>query len=167
MIYFVTEQFIKNNTHITQNVDAEDLGPYIHISAITYVQPILGYTFFNDILNKYNNNTLNSDEQELVEFIQYVVAFYAAYEAVPNITFRISNKGIQSQNGQFSNNETLEVLDYIRRNIVKFAKMKEDELREYLYENEDNFPLYKSDSNETIVKPDLKRDQNKGGITSI
>ena len=78
MVYFVTEEFIKNETHITQNVDAGDISPYLHISAITYIQPILGYTFYNDILDKFNLGNLNADETQLVEFIKYVVAFYAA-----------------------------------------------------------------------------------------
>ena len=167
MVYFVTEEFIKNETHITQNVDAGDISPYLHISAITYIQPILGYTFYNDILDKFNLGTLNADETQLVEFIKYVVAFYAAYEAVPNLTFRISNKGIQSQSGEFSASESIEVVNYIRRNIVKYAKIKEDELREYLYENKDLFTLYKDKSNKSIVEPDGERNQNKGGMSSI
>jgi len=153
MVYFVTEEFIKNETHITQNVDAGDISPYLHISAI--------------ILDKFNLGTLNADETQLVEFIKYVVAFYAAYEAVPNLTFRISNKGIQSQSGEFSASESIDVVNYIRRNIVKYAKIKEDELREYLYENKDLFTLYKDRSNKSIVGPDGKRNQNKGGISSI
>jgi len=167
MIYFVTEEFIKNNTHITQNVDAQDIAPYLQIAAISYIQPILGYRFYNDLLTKFNASTLNQDEEVLVEFIKYVVAFYATYEAVPNLTFRITNKGIQSQSGQYSASESIDVLNYIRRNIVKYAKIKEDEMREYLYENKDLFTLYNDSSNKDIVSPDGKRNENRGGITSI
>lgn len=167
MEYFVSEQFIKNNTHITQNVDAQDIAPYLQIASISYIQPILGYTFYNDILTKFNAGTLNADETTLVEFIKYVVAFYAAYEAVPNLTFRISNKGIQSQFGEYSAQESIQVLDYIRRNIVKYAKIKEDELREYLYENKSKFSLYTDKTNKDIVEPDNKRNDNKGGISAI
>lgn len=168
MITFgVTEEFIKNNTHITQNVDAQDLAPYITISAEMYIQPILGYNFYQDILAKSNAGTLSADETVLVDFIKYVVAFYAAYEAVPNLTYRISNKGVQSQFGEYSGQEGLDVVNYIRRNIVKFANIKEDELRAYLNENYKKFPLWKSNDNKDIVNPDTRKTNNNGGITSI
>jgi len=168
MIYFqVTEQFIKNDTHITQNVDAADIQPYIQIAAVTYLQPIMGYNFYNDILVKSDAGTLSTNEQTLVDFIKYMVAFYAAYEAVPNLAYRISNKGPQSQFGEYSASEGITVVEYIRRNIIKFAKLKEDELRAYLNENYKNFPLWKSSDNKDINLPNTNKTDNYGGITSI
>lgn len=156
MEYFVNEEYLKDKTHITQNVDASDLSPYLELSAQTYLLPTLGFNFYNDILTKYNNDTLNSDEDKLVSFIQPVVAFYAAYEAVPNLTFRVANKGIQSQYGDFSASEGIQVVDYIRKNILKFAKLYDNNLRAYLAENCDKFPKYKKDNDE-IKKPSGKK----------
>ena len=157
MIYFVTEKFIKDKTHITQNVDATQLAPYIPIAAESYVKPILGYTFFNDLLTKYNAGTLNADETELVDIMQYVVAFWAAYVAVPNITFSIRGKGIQSQYGDYSAQETIATVEYIRNNIQHFATIKENELRGWLELNKDKFSLYTDAQNKDITPPDEDR----------
>jgi len=154
MIYFVTEQFIKTKTHITQNVDAKDLAPYIEMSVKTYVQPILGYNFTNDLLTKFNAGTLSAEEDELVEFIQYVTAFYSAYDAVPNLSFRISNKGIQSQSGDYSASESISAVEYIRNNILKFAKVYEGNMRAFLELNKNDFPLYLDKVNKEIKAPD-------------
>lgn len=154
MIYFVTETFIKSKTHITQNVDAKDLAPYIPMSVKTYVQPILGYRFTEDLLTKYNTGTLSPDEEELVEFIQYVTAFYAAYDAIPNLTFRVSNKGIQSQFGDYSGSEGVATVEYIRNNVMKFAKVHESNMRAFLELNKDNYPLYLDATNKEIESPD-------------
>lgn len=154
MIYFVTETFIKNKTHITQNVDAKDLAPYIPMSVKTYVQPILGYRFTEDLLSKYNAGTLSVDEEELVEFIQFVTAFYAAYDAIPNLTFRVSNKGIQSQFGDYSGSEGVATVEYIRNNVMKFAKVHESNMRAFLQLNKDNYPLYLDATNKEIESPD-------------
>lgn len=154
MIYFVTETFLKDKTAITQNVDAKDLAPYIPLSVKTYVQPALGYTFTEDLLTKYNAGTLNAKETELVEFIQYVTAHYAAFDAIPNISFRVTNKGVQSQFGDYSASDGIQAVEYIRRNVLKFAKIYESEMRAFLDENEDEFPLYKDNANQDIQAPD-------------
>lgn len=154
MIYFVTEVFLKDKTAITQNVDAKDLSPYVAMSVKTYVQPILGYTFTEDLLTKYNAETLNAKETELVEFIQYVTAHYAAYDAIPNLSFRVSNKGVQSQSGEYSASEGIAATEYIRNNVLKFAKVYESNMRAFLELNKDEFPLYSDPSNNEIESPD-------------
>lgn len=167
MIYFVTEEFIKNKTHITQNVDASDIAPFLQIAAVTYVQPILGYTFYNHLLKAYNDGTTTPNEDILIEFISYVVAFSAAYEALPNLAWRISNKGPQSQFGDYSAAEGIEVVNYLRRNIIKFSNLKTDELRAYLSENKKLFPQWSEKENNSIVKPDKRRKNNPGGLSTI
>lgn len=154
MIYFVTEKFLKDKTHITQNVDAKDLSPYIPMSVKTYIQPILGYRFTEDLLTKFNAGTLSIDEEELVEFIQFVTAFYSAYDAIPNLTFRVSNKGVQSQYGDYSSSEGLPVVEYVRNNVLKFAKVHESNMRGFLLLNKDKFALYNDEVNKEIGAPD-------------
>lgn len=166
MIYFVTEEWLKGKTHITQNVDAQDLAPYLELSAITYLVPILGHNFYNELLIKYNNGTTNVDEDLLIEYIRPVVGFYSAYEAVPNLSYRISNKGIQSQFGEYSGSEGLVVLDYIRRNILKFCKLNENNLRTFLKENKDKYSGY-TNNNKNIISPDKKDRGNITGFTAI
>jgi hypothetical protein len=154
MIYFVTETFLKDKTAITQNVDAKDLAPFIAFSVKTYVQPILGYTFTEDLLTKYNAGTLSAKETELVEFVQYVTAHYAAYDAIPNLSFRVSNKGVQSQSGDYSASDGIAATEYIRTNVLKFARVYESNMRAFLELNRDEFPLYTDESNNDIEAPD-------------
>jgi len=154
MIYFVTEQFLKTNTNITQNVDAKDLAPYIALSVKTYIQPILGYNFTNDLLTKFNAGTTSSIEDELIEFVQFVTAFYSAYDAIPNLSFRVSNKGIQSQSGDYSASEGIAAVEYIRQNVLKFAKVHEGNMRAFLDLNKDSFPVYLASTNNEISAPD-------------
>ena len=41
MIYFVTETFLKAKTPITQNVDVNEITPFIETNADMRIQPIL------------------------------------------------------------------------------------------------------------------------------
>jgi hypothetical protein len=59
MLYFITETYLKNNTPITANVDVNNVTPYLATQAALRIQPILGTTFYNDLLTKYNAQTLD------------------------------------------------------------------------------------------------------------
>jgi hypothetical protein len=154
MIYYITEQFLKNKTPITQNVDAKDLAPFVEMSVRTYITPILGYNFNQELLTKFNDQTLTPIETELVEFVQFVAAFYTAYDAIPSLTFRISNKGIQSQFGDYQNSEGVATVEYLRNNMLKFARVHESNLRAFLDLKKDQFPTYLSELNKEIDAPD-------------
>lgn len=151
--YFVTENFIKTRTQVSQNVDFDDIAPNIRVAAIDYIRPILGKEFFDDLLEKYNNQTLNSDEEELVEIIQMIVAYRAVDATIPFVTFRISNKGVSALNGEFSTSEGLNVINYLRNELKQAASTKEDELKNFLKLRADDFPIYKSKTNKEIVEP--------------
>ena len=151
--YFVTENYIKTRTQISQNVDVADIAPNVQVAAIDYVRPILGLRFFDDLLTKYNAQTLSPDEEDLVEIMQKVIAFRAADITAPFISFSLKNKGIQSQSGEYSASESIEVVNYIRNELQRHAATYEDELKEFLKLNKANYPLYTDSTNKEIVPP--------------
>lgn len=164
--YFIDEQFLKNKTQVGHNVDAGDLSPYFEMAAETYLPPVLGFNFYRDLLEKYNNNNLSADETELVGFIKNVVAQWTAYLAASGLTYRISNKGLQSQSGEFSSSEGMAVLDETLNRISSQAHLRESNLRSYLNLNKDKFPDWTDDSNEDITAPDFNKSSG-GRIQSI
>lgn len=154
IIYFVTENYIKTRTQISQNMDVADIVPNVKQAAIEYVRPILGKTFFDDLVTKYNAQTLTPQEEEVVEICQEIIAFRSADITTAFASFSIKNKGIQSQFGDFSASEGLDVVNYIRNLFKGHAATWEDELKEFLKLNKDDYPLYTDDSNKDIVAPE-------------
>ncbi len=106
MIYFITESYLKTQTPITANVDVNDVVPYIKTQSDMRVQPILGTYFYNYMLTGYNAQTLNNDEETLVTYIQPVVAWRSAEDAVFGLSYQLKNKGIQQQFGDYSSQVT-------------------------------------------------------------
>jgi hypothetical protein len=49
------------------------------------------------MLTAYNAQTLTPDEVDLVEFIQPVIAWRSAEDAVFGLTYQLKNKGLQTQ----------------------------------------------------------------------
>jgi hypothetical protein len=155
MIYFVTEQYIKTYTPITQNVDVNDFLPLIKSAADGYVRSYLGTYFYNDLLTKYNAQTLNPDEITLVQdYIKDAVAWRACSESVLTLSYQLKNKGIQSQSGDFSANPGFQPVSFISHHYRDKADFYDGRLKKYLLDNRDLYPEFISDLNkDTILKP--------------
>jgi hypothetical protein len=147
MIYFVTEQYLKQKTPITQNVSATDVMPFIEPSASSWMQSILGTYFFNDLLVKYNAQTLNGDETILVEKIKPAIAWRATVDCVLGLTYQLKNKGLQKQNGDNSESVDQTETTFVMRHYEQKAEFFEMITRKYLKLNKDLFPEFTSNLN--------------------
>jgi hypothetical protein len=159
MIYFITENYLKTQTPITANVDVNDVTPYIRTQSDMRVQPILGTYFYNYMLTGYNAQTLNNDEETLVTYIQPVVAWRSAEDAVFGLSYQLKNKGIQQQFGDYSNAVTQNEVAFSMEHYGQKASFYEARLFRFLKENKDLFPEFISDLNkDSDIKPSKKED---------
>jgi len=158
-IFFITEAYIKLKTPITQNVDVNEITPFIATVSDMRIQPILGTYFYNDILTKYNAQTLTADEETLVAKIQPCIAWYSAADAVFALTYQLKNKGLQKQSGEYSESVSREEVGDGIEYYQSKANFYEQRLRIYLKENKDLFAEFTSTSNnDSDMKPDISTD---------
>ena len=154
MLYFITETYLKVNTPMTANVDVTDVTPYIATQAALRVQPILGTTFYNYLLTQYNNTALNPDEINLVEFIQPVIAWRSAEDAIFGLTYQLKNKGLQTQNGDYSASVSRNEVAFGMEHYAQKASFFEQRLIRWLLTNKNLFPLFISTTNmDTDLRP--------------
>jgi hypothetical protein len=157
MLYFITETYLKTNTPITANVDVTDVTPYIKTQADLRVQPILGSVFYNALLADYNAQTLNPDEETLVGFIQPVVAWRSAEDAVFGLTYQLKNKGLQTQFGDNSGSVSRAEVAFGMEHYAQKASFFEQRLIRYLLANKNLFPLFTSLQNrDTDLRPQIE-----------
>lgn len=154
MLYFITETYLKVNTPITANVDVTDVTPYIATQAALRIQPILGTTFYNYLLTQYNTQTLTNDEIDLVEFIQPVIAWRSAEDAVFGLTYQLKNKGLQTQSGDYSASVSRSEVAFGMEHYAQKAAFYEQRLIRWLLANKALFPIFISaTNNDTDLRP--------------
>jgi len=154
MLYFITENYLKTNTPITANVDVTDVTPYIATQSALRIQPILGTTFYNHMLAGYNAQTLTNDEVDLVEFIQPVIAWRSAEDAVFGLTYQLKNKGLQTQNGDYSASVSRAEVAFGMEHYAQKASFFEQRLIRWLLANKTLFPIFISALNtDTDLRP--------------
>lgn len=171
MIYFVTERYLKLYGMITSNVDASDFTPLIQFASKAFIKKQIGSYFFDDLLTKYNNQTLNSDETELVEIMQFAIAWRATAEAVLSLTYQLKNKGLQKQNDDNADSVEKDEATFMYDNYIQKAQYFELELKQFLLDNKNDYPVYLDKLNkDSIIKNDYcnaKGDQFNEGTGMI
>ena len=148
IIYFVTEPYLKLNTPVTANIDIVEILPLIKGAALMWTRSTLGTYFFNDLLTKYNDQTLSADEVTLVEYMQPAIAWRTCSDSVATLSYQLKNKGIQTQSGDFSQSPEYKANMFMITNYNKKAEFYENYLWKYLVKNKDLYPNFTSHLNQ-------------------
>jgi uncharacterized Zn-finger protein len=160
MIYFVTENYLKTQTPITANIDVNNIVPFIKTQSDMRIMPILGTYFYNYILTAYNDQTLTVDEEELVTYIQPAIAWRSAEDAAFGLSYQLKNKGIQTQNGDYSNNVNQSEVNFVQDHYAQKASFYESRLWKYLDTNRDLFANFISQLNkDSDIQPAVQQTQ--------
>lgn len=147
MIYFVSENKLKDFTTILGSVDIRMINPLVPTIANQYVQPRLGTYFYKFLLNSYNNQTLNQDEIDLVEIIQNAICWRVAEDIVITSSSQLTNKGPQTLSGEYSQPSSESRLGLLSRHYKQKAEHFESEIVSYLKKNGEKHPEFKSEKN--------------------
>jgi len=161
MIFFVSENFLKTETPITQNVEITEVTPLIKSVADMWVRDAIGTYFYDYLLVKYNAQTLSADELILVQIMQYCIAWRACSDATLELSFQLKNKGVQTQSGDFSMNADLRSVTLMSKHYEQKAAFYDTRLFTYLKDNKDLYPEFIISINkDSSIKNHLCRGDN-------
>lgn len=141
--YFITENYIKQNSPVTQNVDPKDLYPHIEAAEKLTLQYKLGSSFYEYLKDAFDNQTLTPEEAQLVQlYIKPAVLWRTLHYALPWIHYNLRNKGfIQNtdDNGVSADSGSVK---YMINEASNRAEYYETQLVKYLKKNASTFPGY-------------------------
>jgi hypothetical protein len=143
MIRLINVTDVKELTTIEKNVDNAKIAPFIYKVQDTHLQMALGTTFYRHILDAFDNGTLTSDEQDLVDtYIRPMLIEWVYYEVYPHITFKPTNKSVATERSEYSDPVDLSSLKYMRDAIRNMAEYYTRRLNKHLCDYSSLFPLY-------------------------
>jgi hypothetical protein len=150
----ITAVQLKNLTSLSENIDVELLNPHLLIAQQLYIAPVLGTALYDDIVKRFDAQTLTGDSLTLYEeYIVPAIGFSAWYSAAPFLAYKTTRAGIQTMSASDGANVALipeEMAVYIGRvqNLKDFYCQR---LNKYLIDDKyQKFPLFRS--NETPVE---------------
>jgi hypothetical protein len=143
----VTTEVLKTLTSIGQNIDVELLNPHLLIAQQLYVAPVLGTALYDDIVSRFDNNTLTGDTLTLYEdYIVPAIAYSAWFSVSPFLNYKTQRAGIQTTASPDSTPVTPEELSLYIARVENYKNFYCKRLNDYLIlDNYVKFPLFRSD----------------------
>lgn len=140
---FISEEYLKDNSIINNNVDYKNLRSTIIMAQDIYLQEKLGTPMYEDLCTKGLANTFSADEISLIKkYIQKTLLWYVLMDSTPEFKFKYMNKGVMvksSDNSQGAETKDIMMLmDHWRVKAEQYAEL----LTKYLRLNISKFPKY-------------------------
>jgi hypothetical protein len=169
MDYFVTTTWIKENIVVNKNVDDNNITPLIKGVADMSVRSYLGTYFYNDLLTKYNAQTLSADEKILIrDYIKYIVGWKTASEIAVSTSFELANKGVQTQSGDYSTSPDFKSVSFLVHHYSDKSDFYMNRLKVYLTENKDLYNVFLNVlNNDSLIKKESCSDNSNPFNSSI
>lgn len=147
-ILLVSEDYIKTNSNLNDNVWGDYLLPAIREAEDMGLQSILGSCLYKEILRLVDENLIgetgNAKYKELLdEYIQEYLMYQVITDLVPIIGVKLANLGTVVSNDEHITNLT----EAERNNIKQYYQYRADfyarRLQEFLLNNRELFPELK------------------------
>lgn len=168
-VLLVSEQRLKQWTSLDNNTRDEEITPSILDAQNVYIQQTLGTPLFNHIKDGVLNTTLNAAEIELLnDYIAPALMQYALYLILPNIKYKIVEKGILNGTSEETSPTSLDELKYLRQSTLDLAQFYDARLREFLCNADPaTYPLYVNPTAKDGMRPDKRSPYNSGLVTNF
>ena len=162
-VLFISEQRLKSITAIHDNVEPNDLMPYVVQAQDIYIQEILGTTFFNSLKDAIVNSTLTTAETTLIDdYLAPTTANYALYLGLPTLNYKIKNKAVLVPTSEESTTTGLDEIRFLRDSILDTAQFYAQRSIEYLCNNDVEFPDYTNPNIDDGMLPNKNTQYNAG-----
>lgn len=156
--YFVSEQDVKKNTPIDENVDSKLLQTAMRTAQDIQIRDAIGSGLYDELCDQINAGTLTANNTTLLnKYIAPCLYHYIIQEAMLPMTFKMMNKSIMTRGSDNSNSVDIDQLTRVERHYQNKAEYYRNRLTAYLCENQLLYPLYYNpgSGDDTIYPSDL------------
>jgi hypothetical protein len=147
-VLFISEQKLKDNTPITDNVSSSELRFSIQQSQAIQIQETLGTNLYEYLLKIVDDNTVNTDinliryKELLNNYVQPTLIAWSYYLALDNFWVKFMNVGLVQNRNEQGNAVDLKTLQYLKNNAKNQAEFQDNLMRRHLLFRSGWYPEY-------------------------
>ena len=141
-ILLLSEEYIRQNATGSEVIDFRVYYPHIIACQDLYLDDLIGIDFKNSLLSKYENQTLNPFEEQLMIYIKQMLLKRVEASTNDFLTYRGRSKGVQTSSGNDSTTAQRQDVGAIYNLLNEYADKYRDYVCKYIIKNKSEFPLY-------------------------
>lgn len=167
-VLLVSEQRMKQWTSLDNNIRIDVLTPSILQAQDIYIQDTLGTPFYRRLKEGVVADDLTATEEAfLKDYIGPTLIQYALYLLLPNLKYKMVEKGILNGTSEETAPTTLEEMKYLRESALDTAEFYNKRMLEYLQDNPGMFALYTNPTPQDGMTPNKQNPYFSGLQTNI
>lgn len=136
---YITEKELRDSGFVSGNLDPKISKPFIRIAQLNFINGVLGKELAAELESEIQSSSISTDNLELLEYIKQCMFAAVTRCLYYSATFKIENTGVTNTGGVDSNSLTL-----LREEKNSLMLKELHNMEDYLEENLDLYPLYKS-----------------------
>lgn len=145
--YLISTEFLKAHTIINNNVTDELLNNAIFEAQVIHIQQTIGTKLYEKLLTLVRTNDIHqpqyADYKNLLDgYVMECTAYWALYECLPYIRYKVVNKGVETQNSEWSNGVDSQELNRLQESIADKAQFFTRRLSDFILQNRTLYPEY-------------------------
>lgn len=141
--YFMTEEYLKENTPIDDNMDAKLIKTAMREAQDIYVRDLIGSGIYDELCTQINTSTVTADNSILLkQYIQPCMKYYILYESAQTMSFQLVNKGIVTRTSEWQSPADINSITALMAKWRDKGEYYAKRLQDFLCENHATYPLY-------------------------
>ena len=170
-VLFISEQKLKDNTAINENVDSSELRFCIQQAQQIFLQESLGTNLYQKLQELVDNGDINNVtyvkyKELLNQFVQPTLISYSYYLALDNFWVKFMNVGLVQNRNEQGSAVDLKTLQYLKQNAKNQAEFNDNLLRRHLIFRSGWYPEYNSGNLNNGQLPPDTQNPFKSSITT-
>jgi len=140
---FVSEDYIKQNTPINDNVDLKMLKSAIIEAQELHLLESIGTSLYNDLDAKIVAGTIAGNDLILMKtYIRPMLKYWVMVEGAPMLLFKFTNKAVSTSTSDNSSPVQYEDMKYTVNQFKAKAEVYTERMVRYIQANLSLFPLF-------------------------
>lgn len=141
----INEAYFKEFSPIPNNYNISDIEPYFKVAEEIWVKTLIGVSLYEKLLEEVNTNNVSPEDSTLLLMLYPYLAFAITYEALPFISYHLSEVGLTVGHSDNSTAAPVSGINLISTRLRSTLETLKSNFKKWLDEHSDNYPLYKPD----------------------
>lgn len=170
MTYYIDESYVRENLPVDYSLLTGNILPALNQAHLINARDLMGDKMFDRLNTLINNGDINlpqySDWKFILDtYLQDVVLYWTGVYLLTNNLAKLSNRGIQIENSEFSNSADLAVWKTLKNEMSDLASYYSQRCKDWLYWNQNLFqPFYTYFTNDGQQPANPKDKFRAGGL---